>query len=214
MARMRTWSLAFFPAILAIAAAAQGVNPPVAPNIPAPATQSSLYGGNSELFVGGSYQFAKATVANSVAVSTSNVAGVQLGYRYHASDDNAVEVRLAMASPTQLYGLSTIVKSRDIEFSLDYVFTVPTDGKIRPFFLGGGGFIHYSPTGSGNTPGATTQKRLALNYGGGLDFNLSPHWGLRLEYRGLIYRLPDFGLIGISKWNHMPEPDIGVVWHF
>lgn len=211
---MRKLKLVFLMTALPLAAAAQGVNPPVAPNIPAPTTQGSLYGGNSELFAGGSYQFAKATTANSQTVSTTNVGGVQLGYRYHATDSSAVEVRLALATPTQLYGPSTIVKSRDIEFSLDYVFTIPTDGKVRPFFLGGGGLIHYAPTGSGNTPGASTQKRLALNYGAGLDFNLSPHLGIRFEYRGLIYRVPDFNLITISKWNHMPEPDIGLVWHF
>lgn len=201
---------------LGSAALAQGVNPPVATNVPPPSTNSnsSLYHGSWELFAGGSYQMAKATTANSQTLNTSNVAGAQLGLRFHASDWNAAEVRIAWAEPTQLYGPTISVKSRDLEFELDYVMTVPTDGPVRPFLLGGGSVISYSPTGGNNTPGAMSQKKFAFNYGGGFDFAISPHLGLRLEYRGLVYRVPDFGLIGIGKWNHMPEPDIGLVWHF
>lgn len=196
-------------------AGAQGVNPPVAPNLPPPGNDNSTtYGGPLELFVGGSMQFAKATTANSVSLNTSNVAGGQAALRYHVNDWNAVEFRFAMAEPTQLYGTSTTVKSLARELSFDYALTFPTDGFVRPFFLGGLGTIHYKPTGGTNTPGAVAQNKITLIYGGGLDFKISTHFSLRAEYRGLFYRVPDFGLIGISKWNHMVEPDAGLVWHF
>jgi len=191
------------------------VNPPVASNVPpATAASTSYYGGKSEIFGGASMQFAKATLANGVSVTTTNVVGGQAGYRYHINDWNAVEIHFAVANPTQLYGPSTTVKSRAEEISGEYVVTIPTDAPIRPYFLGGYGKIHYTPTGNNNTPGAASQSRSALIYGGGLDLRFTQHLSVRLEYRGLIYRVPDFQLIGIAKWNHMPEPVAGLVWHF
>ncbi|HVA63231.1 MAG TPA: outer membrane beta-barrel protein [Terriglobales bacterium] len=198
-----------------VAAAAAQVNPPVAPNIPPPgATPPSPYGGNSELFVGGGMDFAKSTMANSQPVATTNVASLQFAYRYHVTDYNAVELRVAFARPLQVYGTTLRVQSLANEISFAYVWTYPSEGMIRPFILGGAGAIRYAPSGSNNTTGSGNQTRATIVYGGGLDFRLSNSWSIRAEYRGLIYRVPDFGLISIAKWNHMPEPDIGVVFHF
>ncbi len=198
---------------LAAAAAAQA-NPPVAPNLPPPGTtQNSPYGGNFELFLGGSYQAAKATSANSVGISTTNVPGAQLALRYHVTDFNAIEFRYALAQPTQTYG-NLSIKSRASEFTFDYAWTYPSEGPIRPFLLGGLGVLHYLPIGSSNPPGTAGQSRFTLVYGGGLDLALSKQWSIRVAYRGLIYRVPDFSLIGIHKWNHMPEPALGIVFHF
>ncbi|HXR97677.1 MAG TPA: outer membrane beta-barrel protein [Terriglobales bacterium] len=208
-------SVALSLALIAGAAAQGGVNPPVATNVPPPAnSNSSAWGGASELYFAGSFQAAKATVANGVNVSTTNVAGAQIAYRYHVTDYNAVEVRVAFAQPTQTYGPTVIVHTRAYEMSMDYAWTVPSDGFFRPFLLGGWGILHYTPLANGSTPGSITQNKATLIYGGGVDAKLKGSLSLRLEYRGLVYRVPDFGQIGISKWNHMPEPDAGIVWHF
>jgi len=191
------------------------VNPPVAPNVPPPLSQQpSLYGGNWELFLGGSYSTARATLANGNTVSTTNVPGAQLSLRYHVTDTNAVELRWNLSEPLQTYGPTLRVKSRANEFEFAYVWTYPSEGSIRPFLLGGASLIHYAPVGSASTPGAASQVRPAIVYGGGLDFKISSKWSARAEYRGLFYRVPDFGLIGISKWNHLPQPDFGIVYHF
>lgn len=198
---------------LALVAGAQ-VNPPVAPNLPPPGvTQTSPYGGNFELFLGGFYEAAKATSANSVGISTSNVPGAELDLRYHVSDFNAVDFRYSLAQPTQSYGNLT-VKSLASEYTTDYAWTYPSEGPIRPYLLGGLGVIHYLPRGSNNPPGTAGQTKFTLVYGGGLDFALNKQWSIRAEYRGMVYRIPDFALISISKWNHMPEPALGIVFHF
>jgi opacity protein-like surface antigen len=208
-------SVALSLAMIASVAAQGGVNPPVATNVPLPASSNvSAWGGASELYFGGSFQAAKATTANGVNVSTTNVAGAQIAYRYHVTDYNAVEARIAFAQPTQTYGPTVIVHTRAYEISMDYAWTVPSDGFFRPFLLGGFGVIHYSPLAKGSTPGSISQTKAALIYGGGVDAKLHGNLSLRIEYRGLFYRVPDFGQIGISKWNHMPEPDAGIVWHF
>jgi hypothetical protein len=65
--------------------------------------------------------------------------------------------------------------------------------------------------------GATRQTTPAFPYGGGVDYHLFSRFALRLQYRGLFYRAPDFhtpvylytGAIG-----HMAEPSAGVVIRF
>lgn len=194
---------------------APGQNPPVASSIPPPLAQPpSLYGGPWEVFVGGSMQFAKATTANQTAINSANVAGGQAALRLHFADSSAIEMRYAIAWPTQTYGLTGTVHARAWEISFDYVYTLPTESRFKPFLEGGGGVITYTPIGANNPSYAVSQRKLAANYGGGLEIALRGHLGLRAEYRGLIYRIPDFGGIRITNWNHMPEPDIGLVWHF
>lgn len=193
----------------------QGVNPPVATSIPQQPTQfTSIFGGNSELFIGGGAQFARATQANSVPLSTTNVPSGQVDFRFHVNDWTAIGVRYAIGFPVQSYGNAFHVRARSQEFSFEYVVTVPTQGGIRPFLEVGPGLINFTPQGSNNTPGAQSEKKATLNFGGGLNFPLTRHFALRLEYRGLMYRVPDFHLITIGKWNLLSEPDIGLVWHF
>lgn len=192
-----------------------GGNPPVATNAPSPyGGGPSPYGGNWEFFVGGSMQFARARSVNSVPLSTTNVIGPQIGLRLHLNDYNAIEVRDNMAWPVQSYGNSFKVRARSNEFAFDWLYTEPTAGAVRPFLLAGVSWFRFSPTGSGNTPGAISQNKWGLDYGGGLDFGLTKHLSLRVEYRGVLYKVPDFGLIVISNINHLAEPDAGIVWHF
>ncbi|HUX66193.1 MAG TPA: outer membrane beta-barrel protein [Terriglobales bacterium] len=212
---IQQWCAGLALGLAMAAAAAAQVNPPVAPNIPPPgATPPSPFGGNSEIFVGGGFTFPKATTANANPVATTNVASLDFGYLYHVTDNSAFELHVGFWRPVQVYQTTTSVQARDNEITFNYVWTYPTDGFIRPFFLGGVGVIRYSPSGANNPPQAASQQRAVVVYGGGLDFRLSHSWSIRAEYRGLLYRVPDFTLISISKWNHTPAPDIGLVYHF
>lgn len=225
---MRKFTFVILSFSLACAAAcAQGVNPPVvspqqnppanppvANSIPSPiAPQPSLYGGRWEVFVGGSMQFARATRANDVAVNTANVGGGEAALRLHINDWSAVELRYSIAWPVQTYGFSQTVHSRSSQIDFDYVLTLPTENRFKPFLEGGLGTIGYTPVGA-NPPGTVGERRTAVNYGGGFNVGLSGHLDLRLEYRGVIFHIPDFGGIRITNWNHMAVPDAGLVWHF
>lgn len=224
MLKSRIFLLAACLGAAALAATAQGVNPPVvqpgqnppvATGIPLPtAPQPSIYGGKWEAFVGGSMQYARATTANEVAVNTANVAGGQAALRYHASDWNALELRYSIAWPTQTYGFTGTVHSRSWQVDFDYVLTVPTESRFKPFLEGGIGLITYTPVGANNPSTAVSERRAAANYGGGFNIGLRGSLDLRVEYRGVLFHVPDFGGIRISNWNHMAVPDVGLVWHF
>ncbi len=107
---------------------------------------------------------------------------------------------------------------------------------IRPFALAGGGFLFDVPSsgqatttsvvtacGGGNpncTVGSTTTSTTATGtttkgvfvYGAGVDWGLLPHLGVRLQYRGNLYKAPDLIKLYTSSgaFTHTAEPMIGV----
>jgi opacity protein-like surface antigen len=90
--------------------------------------------------------------------------------------------------------------------------------KLLPYVLGGGGALIFSPTNNlgGFVPGADTQAQGAFVYGGGADYGITRHLSLRAEYRGFVYKVPDFGLSNLSTdgWTHTALPSAGLVVRF
>jgi opacity protein-like surface antigen len=68
--------------------------------------------------------------------------------------------------------------------------------KFSPYVLAGGGGTIFHPTGNIGTfvLGVGTQAKGAFLYGGGADSALTTHFSLRPEYRGFVYKDPDFGV--------------------
>jgi opacity protein-like surface antigen len=89
---------------------------------------------------------------------------------------------------------------------------------FRPFALAGAGALTFSPTNNlgGIVPGADTQAKAAFVYGGGGDFDINDRFALRLEYRGLVYKRPDFGLTALNfdATTHTAQPSAGFVIRF
>jgi outer membrane immunogenic protein len=99
-----------------------------------------------------------------------------------------------------------------------YVLHAGGDRKVDPFLLGGGGALVFSPIASSANAnfGSTTQTTGAFLYGMGFNYRLAHGFGLRFQYRGLIYKAPDFGVSDIStgSWSHSAEPSVGLTFHF
>ena len=72
--------------------------------------------------------------------------------------------------------------------TLNYVVSLPI-ANFRVFALAGGGFEHFSPSGTQSGPTQSQTKGL-FDYGAGLDWTLLPHIGLRFQYRGNVYKAP------------------------
>ena len=89
---------------------------------------------------------------------------------------------------------------------------------IHTYALAGGGGLIFDPTGNfgGSVPGASTQGRGAFLYGAGVDYAFTRHLSLRAEYRGFVYKNPDFGLgaLNTDSWTHTAQPSAGFVYHF
>ncbi len=53
-------------------------------------------------------------------------------------------------------------------------------------------------------------------YGAGIAYEVSPSFDIRTEYRGLVLKVPSFGVSQLvtNKWYNIYAPSIGVAYHF
>lgn len=72
------------------------------------------------------------------------------------------------------------------------------------------------PVYTGGSPGVGSQTRPTFVYGVGVDFPLSSHFFLRAEYRGLLYKQPDFNITGLqtNAVGILSEPTLGFAYRF
>jgi len=124
------------------------------------------------------------------------------------------------------------------EFTAAYSYSPFRKGKFEPFVLAGGGILRFNPRSTwvffpplaNNEPnniqvqlGAVRQTQPAFLYGLGVDYKLPWRFALRLQYRGFLYREPDFKVDTSSgssvsfftgALSHMAEPSVGLVFRF
>lgn len=95
------------------------------------------------------------------------------------------------------------------EITADWIASLKV-AQFRPFALGGVGVLFNQPTnGQSDTQ---SQTKPVFVYGAGLDWGLLPHLGLRLQYRGNLYKAPNLTRLYTSTdtFTHTAEPMIGV----
>jgi outer membrane protein OmpA-like peptidoglycan-associated protein len=104
--------------------------------------------------------------------------------------------------PTYSFG------SRNYYWALNPIFNLrPRGSKVQPYLTVGVGGIQFTPTDTAKGLARSTainnayysanlndNLQVALNYGGGVKFHLSDHFGLRLDARGFWSRNPTYGL--------------------
>lgn len=104
------------------------------------------------------------------------------------------------------------------EFSVGYVAKGPVaTRRMQAFLEGGGGLLAFLPTQK-IFPGAVNFRATAL-IGAGVDYRLNSHLGLRVQYRGLFFKTPDFiqnnGQYPTSKlFTVTSQPSIGLRYTF
>jgi opacity protein-like surface antigen len=179
------------------------------------------------------------TIGNNTIQSPSNAAGALLEVRHIAKPWFGYEGTYSYNRANQRYSLSASpascpssgcgfaagsVSANAHEITADYVASVKV-ANLRPFALVGGGLLMNVPSGSlvaicpalnplcstSSIPTSTTTKSVFV-YGAGVDWGLLPHIGLRLQYRGNLYKAPNLTNLFTSTgtFMHTAEPMIGV----
>jgi opacity protein-like surface antigen len=108
---------------------------------------------------------------------------------------------------------ATSITSTQIEVSVNYVPSYQF-GKVRTFLVGGLGVLISVP---GATPyGNNTSIRGAYVYGGGAEYNIGEHFGIRGQYRGTIYKAPNISSIypANGQYTQTAMPMGGVYYRF
>jgi len=108
---------------------------------------------------------------------------------------------------------TTKIPAKAHEFSLDWVFSKQF-GNLRPFAVAGIGFFVAVP--STNLYYVNTIVRPAYVFGGGVDWGLSSHLGVRVQFRDNLYKAPNMEAIfnPTGVFTQSAEPMGGVYYRF
>jgi hypothetical protein len=153
-------------------------------------------------------------------------AGLLLGYRIRFTRWEAIEFEYGYTRNGQAYttpgtapgtpAVNNLITTTMQEAIANEVVTTPKLlGFFQPFVLGGGGLVIFSPTGNTSGVVATTEHEAAINYGAGIDFHIGAV-GARVEYQGLIFKIPNFNdpALTIDRYTHVAQPSVGLILTF
>ena len=156
-----------------------------------------------------------------VQVHSSPAYGALLSYRFMVTPTSALEANYGVtyqnsisyfANPNH-YHILTRTQEISGAYVRSFVFK-----NFNPFVeLGPAGFIFLPIRNTGtNTQDAKQQTEVGGIYGGGFAYEISPSFDIRAEYRGLVTKVPNFGISQLStnRWYNIYEPVVGVAYHF
>ncbi len=174
----------------------------------------------NQISVQGTGFFTKNTDGNGLHSKATEAGGLLLGYRRHIFGRFSAETNYGWSRNTHSFTGTTAgrVQSDIHQVTGAAVVGLPRISKFQPYVLGGGGALVFDPTGKayGTYTGASRQTHGAFLYGGGADYSLTSRLSVRAEYRGFVYKTPDFGLnsLNTDKWTHTAQPSAGLVIKF
>lgn len=204
-------------------AAARGQASPA----PAPANSRAQVSRSSDsefdIGVSGYEALNSATTANGVTQTPSNspggmvefrriqspLVGYELTYGYNPADEVIGSTGCGQSCPIPAQHLTSGASLVGLDWILSKKF-----GNLRPFFAGGLGFFIDEPGRS--TYGINDTVRIAWLYGGGVDFAISRHLGVRAQYRALTYHVPNLSMFFPAQgiYTTTSEPMGGVFYRF
>jgi hypothetical protein len=151
--------------------------------------------------------------------------GYEATYSFNRDNQSYVATSGPSAGPP-----TAVVSANANEIAGAWVFS-GKPGDLRPFAVAGGGVILDVPTSAtyypcginrepqctavANPPASTSVKPVFV-YGGGIDCVLSPHVGLRIQYRGNLAKAAALTSVISSSGalTHTAEPMMGAYFRF
>lgn len=181
----------------------------------------------SEFSVQGTANLPKNSTNIDIPHDATKSGGFLVGYRYHLNPWFALQGDYGYTRDTQKY-FDPFFGETDIQANIhqltgEAVISTPSSSRVRPYGLAGIGGLFFRPTNSLNNNfigvgqgSGNNQTKPAFVYGGGVDFDISKYLAFRAEYRGLLFKIPDFQLPGLASDNftHIAQPSVGLVWRF
>jgi hypothetical protein len=184
--------------------------------------------------------FTKQSSGNNINQSATIGAGGVATFRFRFNSKHSLLFNYSRAKNSQIYQTfdNFHVLANISDYTATYAYSPFRKGKFEPFVFAGGGWVSFSPRSTwvffpplpNDVPNniqidlhAVKQGELTVLYGFGTDYQLPWRFALRLQYRGLFYRAPDFKVdssAGSSvsfftgALGHMAEPSIGLVFKF
>ncbi len=140
------------------------------------------------------------TAGGRVTFNMTTRFGLELGYNFSV---NNVTLRTPIAPGLWSYTFGDQIH----EIALNPVFNLkPRGSRVVPYLTAGVGAFQFTPTKKAEQLARTTfnptyfsgnlndNLQVGFNYGGGVKWHISPHFGLRVDARGIWVRNPTFDL--------------------
>jgi opacity protein-like surface antigen len=162
--------------------------------------------------------------ANTVHQTSTIGDGLLVSYRYMLTPHGALEANYGWDRDIFKFASgedNLRVHDQFQEYSAEYVYSAFAWHNFYPFIEGGiGGYlfgiINDNKTNYG--PGLKSTTNIGVPYGGGVAYELSPSFDIRVEYRGILVKDPTFGapsnFTNTGRYTNISNPVIGVAYHF
>ena len=169
--------------------------------------------------------FSKESSGNGVVLTPTNNPTVFGTARFYLGKKAGLELTVGKTSNTQKYNTALFtyeIPTGTTEYTAAFLYRPFAWGKYETFILGGAGALRFYPSYYATVNGlqfplnAQTQTRPAFLYGFGVDYRAYWKFAVRVQYRGIFYRAPGFGVSGLdpSATGHLAEPSVGLVFKF
>ena len=161
--------------------------------IPAIAQKSFLK--NSEASVGVIGEFTSNVKGNGITLDTTKSMGGQASFRHSYHWRLGFEGSYNYTRYNEYYSTKPYsIQHNTHEAAADYLVTTPVSPLgFKPYVEAGLSVIVFSPSLNGGQ-NVSWQGEPGANFGVGFDHPLIPHFGIRIGYRGIYYKAPDFNL--------------------
>ncbi len=162
-----------------------------------------------------------------IQVHSTTAYGGLLSYRFMLTPTSALEAnygltyenKITFYGPQFPNGIGILTRNQEISgaYVRSFVFK-----NFNPFVEAGPAATIFLPILNSGTKTLDAHQETAVGamYGAGFAYEVSPSFDVRVEYRGLVTKVPTFG-VGASgynfttnEWWNMSEPLIGVAYHF
>lgn len=157
---------------------------------------------------------------NAVTLRPSKTGGGLLSYRYLLTPHSALEANYSFAQNTNYYQCcgnltENPIHTRQQELTVGYVYGL-TFKRYNPFLEGGAGGVVFTPIQDGTFSLDTKQNtRIGAMFGGGVAYEISPSFDLRLQYHGLVVKAPQFvDRFNTNRYELISMPAVGIGYHF
>lgn len=159
--------------------------------------------------------------STTVQVNSTPAYGGLLSYRFMLTPSAALEANYGITYQNSIgyyvnpnhYKVLTRTQELSAAFVKSFVFK-----NFNPFVEAGPAALVFLPIRNSGTTNVDAKQQTAVGgmYGAGFAYELSPSWDLRVEYRGLVTKVPNFGLSQLSanRWYNISNPAVGFAYHF
>lgn len=178
-----------------------------------------------DVSLGATAVFSKKSKGNGTELVPTDSGAFLATARMRFTSRSSLALNFARTKNSQIYDTSPFTYRVPVtisEFSGAYVFSFMQSERLEPFVFGGAAGLSfyanssYADNSSQLLLGETRQTQPALLYGAGADYRVWHRVAVRLQYRGLFYKAPDFRGPNFftGARGHLAEPGVGVVLKF